>query len=534
MKAKPTIVEFVTNENLLGLSISDCQKTLLKAIYSLPLTDAELEMFVQCTGRETYAAAGYSEVTVLSGARAGKDSRIAAPIVCYEALFGGHEHHLGKGERGVIPLVAQDARAARIAFGYIKDYLLHSKLLAPQVAEPLANEIELVNGLRIVCFPCTQTSLRGWSIPVAVMDEIGFFRLEGAADSDTEIQASIRRGMIGFPSTRLIKISTPYMKSGVLYDDYRNHFGQDSPDILVWKASTVLMNPTIKAARLEREKRLDSERYGREYEAEFAEDLESFLPTALVESAVISGRLELPALEGVKYTASCDATGGGTGRNPDFFTHSIVHVEGSGADRRIVQDVCRGWRSARGQHVDLEGIVAQIATNCRNYRVKEIHGDKYSAAWVRQAFERQGIKYLECPDKSTCYMEMQPLFLQGNIAILDHPQLQRELRTLESRPRAGGRTIVDHARGSHDDHANSLAVAVQVVAATKKSLPVTWGRDKTETEGQLAKEVWERVNGRWICRQGLLPKTFIDGETKYSHRHGPVECFDHSCVRPIW
>jgi hypothetical protein len=65
------------------------------------------------------------------------------------------------------------------------------------------------------------------------MDELAFFRLEGQADADVEVQASIRRGMIAFPSTRLVKISTPYMKGGVLFDDFRRGFGQDDPDLLV-------------------------------------------------------------------------------------------------------------------------------------------------------------------------------------------------------------------------------------------------------------------------------------------------------------
>ena len=73
-------------------------------------------------------------------------------------------------------------------------------------------------------------------MPVGVMDEIGFWRLEGSSDSDVEIQSSIRRGMINFDRTKLIKISSPYMKSGVLHDDFKNHFGQDSPDVLVWRA----------------------------------------------------------------------------------------------------------------------------------------------------------------------------------------------------------------------------------------------------------------------------------------------------------
>src|SRR5262249_42729300 len=153
---------------------------------------------------------------------------------------------------------------------YISDYVVHSKILSSMLdGEPLAGEIPLTNRMSVVCFPCTKSSLRGWSIPAAVMDEVAFFRFEGSAESDSEIQTSIRRGMVQFPATKLVKISTPYMRGGVLYDDFKNYFGKDSPDILIWKASSTLMNPSLKASRLERERRLDSERFAREYEAEF-------------------------------------------------------------------------------------------------------------------------------------------------------------------------------------------------------------------------------------------------------------------------
>jgi len=75
------------------------------------------------------------------------------------------------------------------------------------------------------------------------MDEVAFFRLEGQANADVEVQASVRRGMIAFPTTRLLKISTPYMRSGVLFEDHKRGFGQDDPDLLVWCATSLLMNP---------------------------------------------------------------------------------------------------------------------------------------------------------------------------------------------------------------------------------------------------------------------------------------------------
>ena len=69
------------------------------------------------------------------------------------------------------------------------------------------------------------------------------------------------------------------------------------------------------------------------------------------------------------------------------------------------------------------------------------------------------IQYEEAPDKAAAYGELEPVFAQGRIEILDHPQLIRELKLLERRPRSGGRDVVDHPRGYQDDYANSLALA---------------------------------------------------------------------------
>ena len=426
----------------------------MRAIYGLPLNDSQLDIFHQCTGRESYLRHGFQEATVIAGARAGKDSRIAAPIALYESIYGGHQKHLSKGERGTIPLVAQDARATRIAFGYITDYLTHSEILSSMLdGEPLAMEIPLINRMSIVCFPSTKSSLRGWSIPAGIMDELAFFRLEGSAESDAEIQTSIRRGMVQFDRTRLIKISTPYMRSGILFDDFKDYFGKDSEDVLVWKASSALMNPSLKTSRLERERRLDPERYVREYEAEFAEDLEAFLPLAWIDAAIVQGRYELPPSEHSFYSAGIDPNGGGQ----DAFTISIVHADGD----RIVQDVCRGWKKQRGQTMNMDAVVKDIAAIMKSYGLNSGDGDRYSGQWVVDAFAKEGIAYIHSEtDKSGAYLEMEPLFAQGKIEILDHPELQRELRLLERRPRPGGKVLVDHPRASHDDYPNSLALAV--------------------------------------------------------------------------
>ena len=54
-------------------------------------------------GREAYPGTPFGEVTVVAGARAGKDSRIAARVAVYEALLGlGTSGASPGGSAGVI------------------------------------------------------------------------------------------------------------------------------------------------------------------------------------------------------------------------------------------------------------------------------------------------------------------------------------------------------------------------------------------------------------------------------------------------
>jgi len=458
---KPSIIEFVTDSQLLGLSLSEPQEILLRAVYGMPLDATQREIFTLCTGREEYPGVAFQEATILAGARAGKDSRIACPIASYEACFGGHEKHLSKGEQAVIPLVAPGQLGTRIAYGYIKSHFSDSKYLRNMLEdEPTAGEIKLKNRTSIICFPCTKASLRGWSIPVAIMDEVAFFRLEGSAESDSEVQASIRRGMINFPATRLLKISTPFGKSGLLYDDFKNHYGKDSPDLLVWKAGSAFMNPSLKASRLERARRLDPLRYAREYEAEFSEDLDTFLPAAWIESAVVPGRHELPRLGEVHYVAAVDVSGLGAGINADAFTLSICHAT---TDGKVIQDLSRGWRKGRTSSINLAGILGEIKGIITAYGTEAVYGDAYGKEWVRERFAEAGINYVQVDhDKSHFYMQTEPLFAQGRVELLDDGNTEKEFRMLERRMLPGGKIRVDHPRSMHDDHANSFAIAAVI------------------------------------------------------------------------
>jgi hypothetical protein len=240
------------------------------------------------------------------------------------------------------------------------------------------------------------------------------------------------------------------------------------------------MNPSIDPLRLAREQRVDGQRFAREYLGEFSEDVESFLPRAWIDQAVVEGRHEVAPQRAVDYVAAVDPSGGGA----DAFTLAIVHQEGD----RVVHDVMRGWASSRREKVDLTAVVAEIAEVCGWYRVTEVTGDRYAAAWVAQAFERVGLAYREADtDRARTYLEAEPLFAQGRVELLDHPAMVRELSLLERRPRAGGKTQVDHPKGGHDDFSNALCLAVTQLGGESMGLPLYRFRDE-ELDGAVAAE----------------------------------------------
>jgi hypothetical protein len=339
-----------------------------------------LEIFKVCTGRTLDPRTNFGTVVVIAGARAGKDSRFVAPTALYEAEFGGHV--IAKGETATIALYAQDKDAAGVTFGYISDYVTESPTLRKRlVGLPLRRSVRLSNGFVIHTFPATRTAGRAYSFPVVCLNESAFYRFEGAANADVEILTSVRRGMLNFPRRKLLIVSTPYAKGGILYDHYQRFFGRDeSKDVLVWRAPSAYMNPSISAERLAEEQRtMDPSRFAREFMAEFIDDAAAWLPGDLIEQVVDVGVVERPPKPGLKYvmgTGSC------------AFAVTIGHLEEQGDVDVAVQDVMRPFMKPASGKLNLKGVVREALILAANYnQIAFAYSDRYAGAWPVQAFE---------------------------------------------------------------------------------------------------------------------------------------------------
>jgi hypothetical protein len=82
-------------------------RTVLKALFALPMGDAETALYRAHTGRTEAPAAPFKEAAFIVGRRGGK-SRLLALIAVYLACFRDYAPYLAPGEVATIAVIAAD------------------------------------------------------------------------------------------------------------------------------------------------------------------------------------------------------------------------------------------------------------------------------------------------------------------------------------------------------------------------------------------------------------------------------------------
>lgn len=417
----------------------------LRGLFALPMTKSERRTFKELTGRAKAPRAPVREFHGIAGRRSGK-SRIVALIAVFLACFVPYRKHLAPGERASILILAQDRKAARTIFGYVRGLIRECRMLERLVESETRESITLTNSVEIAIQTASFRSVRSYTCAAILCDEVAFWMdADSGANPAQEILASLRPSLATIPTSMLMCISSPYRRSGPSFEAYRDHFGQDDDNVLVIKAASQTMNPTLDADFIKQEFERDPARAASEWSAEWRSDLAAFLDDELIEAAIDRDRpMDLPPA-GHTYRAFVDPSGG----RGDSFTLSIAHRE----DDAVIVDLIRG----RKPPFSPQNVVSEFATILRAYGLSSVCGDRYSAEWVVSSFRDNGIYYEASPKaKSDLYLESLPLWTQGRVRMPDAKVTIAELRGLERRTGRSGRDSVDHPQAGHDDLANAL------------------------------------------------------------------------------
>ena len=164
-------------------------------------------------------------------------------------------------------------------------------MLAPLIVKRDAETIELSNRVVIEIATASFRSTRGYSYAAILCDEVAFWRSdETSLNPDVEILRALRPGMATIPGSMMLIASSPYSQRGELFNAYRRHFGKDGARVLVWKASTLEMNPGIDRRIIDEAYEDDPEAAKAEYGAEFRTDLADFVTRETVDAVTMWGR----------------------------------------------------------------------------------------------------------------------------------------------------------------------------------------------------------------------------------------------------
>jgi hypothetical protein len=424
----PEIDAALKDDQLLGAALCDAGTratwfACLRAAFGLKLDEDQLKLFKAVAGDRAPPSRRVRELWALVGRR-GDKTEMAAAIAIFIAVFGRHK--LSRGNKGMVLILAMSMDQARVAFDYCLEFLQASKILRKEIKSTTVTEIRLKNGIIIAVHANSFRSIRGRTLIACVMDEVCFWRDDQTAVPDKEVYTAVLPSLLTTDGV-IVGISSAYRRSGLMFEKFRDYFGQNNEDILVVKGATTVFNPTVDQARLQSMKEADPTAAASEWDSEFRADLAGFLDDNIIDQAVNELRpLELPPAQyGIFYRAFCDPSGGASAG--DAYAFCIGHREGD----KVIVDVVRGKTGP----FDPVAVTQEYADLCRQYRVLTITGDRYAKEWVQTAWRGTGISYVQTElPASDLYLEMQPYFYRGLIELPPDPVLICELKLLERRP----------------------------------------------------------------------------------------------------
>jgi hypothetical protein len=434
-------------------------RAFLAALFALPMSPAELAAYQASTARANPPSRQAREAWLCVGRRGGKSLTLAA-LAVFAGCFSDFRQYAVPGERLVISVLAADRHQAKVILGYVRAMLTTIPMLKKMLVREVADSFELSTGLTIEITTASFRTARGFTAPLILCDEIAFWmNTETSANPDQEILRGLRPALSTIPNSMLLAASSPYAKKGSLWNAYRRHYGQDG-DVLIWKAPSKLMNPSLPQSVLDDAFADDPASAASEYGADFRSDIASFVDRQTVECCIDRGAFERPFQPNRKYAAFCDPSGGSS----DSFTLAIAHVENADV---IVIDCLREIPAPFSP----PAAVAELAGVLKSYKLRRVTGDRYAGEWVATAFRQVGITYENSQlTRSECYLEFLPLLNSGKVKLLDHAKAVNQICGLERRTARSGKDSIDHSPGAHDDLANSLAgAATLVTGATQPS-----------------------------------------------------------------
>lgn len=414
------------------------------------------------------------------GRRGGKTT-LAAALSCFCSIKENWTPYLKKHPFATILILSPHKDLSQEILEVIRDLYEHSPILSRLIDKKRKNTQNTFNlrvpfiiakgskeelsysRVQIKVGAASKKTTRGIAACAVLCDEISYWGTdEKYAETDVEILRAVRPAQMQFKDKfMLIKLSSPGIKQGVLYDEYQKRFELPS-NFAVFKAPSWVWNPEIVTEKfLRTELELDPDGFSSEYRGDFVDSLSDFISPELVDACVMRGKTFLPPeskSSDVVYTASIDAAFKG-----DRFAFTVMGYCGV----RLKQYVMKTWSGSRKDPVKSMEVAEYISTVCREYGITRVHADQYAFQPLKEIFEQYGVNLVEMPFTNTfkkqIYYNLKTAIHNLKVDLLDNIMAVTEIKQLKVEQSSTGLVRIGHPPGGHDDCADVTAIATYLL-----------------------------------------------------------------------
>ncbi len=302
-------------------------------------------------------------------------------------------------------------------------------------------------------------STRGVAACAVLCDEIAYWNLdENLKETDEKIMKAVRPATKQFGrSALIIKLSSPGIKQGVLYNEYLRWGKGDLPkNYVVFKAPSWVWNTILPKEEFIIEYELDKDGFDTEYRANFVDSISNFISPEFVDLAVLDTvKFRAPEPEkDIKYFAAIDAA-----FKKDRFTFSLVGV----SENRVTQFVSKGWEGTRQNPVKAHEVAEYIKNILKQFPVDFVSADQFAFQPLKEIFDQYNVTLEESvftpTFKKKIYFNLKKLVHSQQLDMLDNATQTKEIKELIVEVAASGTIKIGHPTGGSDDFSDSLAIA---------------------------------------------------------------------------
>jgi hypothetical protein len=474
-----------------------------------------------------------NKIDLICGRRSGK-TLISAIVAIYCAISNNWKPFLKKTPFATVLIMSHSREFSDEVLEVIKSLIEASPILSKLINNQAKQTTSAMNlkvpwvieggvieysKVQIKVGAASSKTTRGMAACAVLCDEIAYWNLdETMKETDVKIMKAVRPATKQFGDlAMLIKLSSPGIKQGVLYNEYKaDRDGKLPKSYAVFKAPTWMMNSLIPNKEIIEEWELDQDGFDTEYRSNFADSLSNFMSPEMVEIARMRTVKFLAPLDTkeAKYFAAIDAA-----FKADRFTFTIVSVR----ENRVTQHVTMGWEGSRKEPVKAHTVAQYIKNITKSFPVDFVAADQFAFQPLKEIFDQYNVElreYTFAPMfKKKIYFNLKKLINSQQMDLLDHEQQAKELKELVVEQSATGTIKIGHPAGGKDDFADSLAVASFLATEGQttgkfefeSALPVKSYGVKTDVDGKA----FTAPSPEMLVASGHLAENVMDNSELY-------------------